>query len=106
MSAIRLLQEHRGGTTHEEISDAIREVVAAVSDERKAGKVTITVSIKPLGKQDGLDIAIECKAQPPKQTPGSAVFFATVDNDLQRQDPRQTTMELREIKPNVASALA
>ena len=97
MSAIKLLQEHRGGATHDEISEAIREVVGAVSDERKGGKVVITIAIKPLGKQDGLDVSIECKAQPPKQTPGSAVFFATHDNDLQRQDPRQTNLELRPI---------
>ena len=106
MSAIKLFQEHRAGATHEEISDAIRDVVAAVTDEQKAGTITITISIKPLGKGDGLAVGIETKAKPPKQTVGTSVFFADATNNLQRHDPRQQSMELREIKPNVASALA
>lgn len=99
---IPLFQQHRGGSTHDEISDAIRDVVAAVTDEGKVGTVTITISIKPLGKGDGLAVGIECKAKPPKQTVGTSVFFATPDNDLQRQDPRQSSMELREITPATA----
>lgn len=106
MSAIRLLQDHRAGATHEEISDAIRDVTAAVTDEQKAGTVTITIHIKPLGKGDGLAVGIECKAKPPKQTVGTSVFFADAENNLRREDPRQASMELREITPNVAKALA
>ena len=102
MSAIRLFQEHRGGATHEEISDAIREVTAAVTDEGKAGSVTITITIKPMGKGDGLEVAINTKAKPPEQRIGTSVFFADGQNNLHRQDPRQQAMELREIGPSQA----
>jgi hypothetical protein len=97
MSAIRLLQEHRAGATHDEISDAIREVVAAVTDEQKAGRVAINITVKPRGKGDGLDVAVECKAFPPKATPGVSTFFADKDNNLSRQDPRQANMDLRPV---------
>ena len=105
--ALKLLSEHGGGATQEEISDAIRDVVAAVTDEGKAGTVTVTISIKPLGKGNGLSVGIECKAKPPKQAAGVSVFFADGSNNLQRQDPRQSSMELREIIPaGAAKALA
>lgn len=107
MSFIRFLQEHRGGATHDEISDQIRDLVAAVTDERKGGKITITMAIKPMGKGDGLEISVESKAAPPKQSPGVSIFFATPENDLQRQDPRQNSLELREVAPaSIARSLA
>jgi len=106
MSAIKLLQEHRGGATHEEISDAIRDLVAAVNDEQKGGRITINLTIKPRGKGDGLDVRVEVKSFPPKQTPGTSVFFCDKENNLQRQDPRQTALELREITAPVHKALA
>lgn len=108
MSAfIKFLQEHRGGATEDEISEQIRDLVAAVSDERKGGKITITVEVKPIGKSDGFEVGVDIKASLPKVKPGVSIFFATPDNCLTRQDPRQQTMELREIAPaSVARSLA
>jgi hypothetical protein len=107
MSFMKLLQEHRHGNTHEDISEQIRTLVAAVSDEHKAGKLVITLSIKPLAKGDGLEVSIDSKLTPPKPSVGVSLFFATVGNDLTRVDPRQQTMELREAPPaHVARNLA
>lgn len=104
---IKFLQEHRGGATQAEISDEIRDLVAAVTDEGKGGKITITIAIKPMGKGDGLEIGVDVKSSPPKQKPGVSIFFATPANDLTRQDPRQQSMELREVAPSSpARALA
>jgi len=100
---IGLLQQHRNGATQDEIADALRDLVAAISDENKAGKLTITIAIRPMGKGDGLDVAVDCKASPPKQTPGSAIFFASPDNNLVRNDPRQANLELRDITPASAA---
>ena len=99
---LKLLSDHRAGATLDEINEAIRDVTAAVTDERKGGTVVITIGIKPLGKGDGLEVGIETKAKPPKQTVGTSVFFATENNDLVREDPRQATMELRSIPPAMA----
>ncbi len=94
-----LLREHRTGITHDLLSDALQELVAAVTQEGKAGKLVLTIGVKPMGRGDGLEVsaAIECK--PPKETPGVAIFFATPENSLVRVDPRQQAMELREIGP-------
>jgi hypothetical protein len=101
------LREHRNGATHDDLSDKLQELVAAVMEEGKSGKITLTVSIKPVGKNDGLEVAAEVKSTLPKKQPGVSIFFASPENNLIRQDPRQQALELREISPaSVARALA
>lgn len=94
------LREHRNGVTHDELADALNELVAAVNEEGKAGTLTFTVSIKPMGKSDGLEVSADIKVKPPKKTAGVSIFFSTPDNNLVRQDPRQQSMELREVAPS------
>ena len=92
-----LLQQHRKGITHQEISDSLRDMVAAVTDAQKGGKIVITFGISPMGKGDGLEVTIETKITMPKEKPGRSVFYATPENNLVREDPRQQNMELREV---------
>ena len=94
------LREHRNGATHDELSDQLQELVAAVTEEGRAGTLTLTVTIKPMGKNDGLEVAADVKSKPPKSKPGVSIFFASPENNLVRQDPRQATMELREVGPS------
>jgi hypothetical protein len=93
------LREHRNGLTHDELADALNSLVAAVSEEGKSGSLTFTVNIRPIDKGDGLEVSADVKVKPPKKTPGTSIFFVTPDNNLVRQDPRQTSMELREVTP-------
>ena len=96
------LREHRNGVTHDELSDALQELVAAVTAEGKVGKLTLTISVKPLGKSDGLEVAADVKVAAPKPTAGVSIFFPTPENNLVRSDPRQQALELREITPATA----
>lgn len=101
------LREHRSGATHEDLSDRLQELVAAVSEENKGGKLVLTITVKPMGKGDGLEVGADIKLAPPLPVPGTSIFFASVDNNLVRQDPRQQAMELREAPPaHVARNLA
>jgi hypothetical protein len=101
------LREHRGGHTHDELSDALQSLVAAVTEEGKSGTMTLTISIKPIGKSDGLEVGAEVKVKAPKAPAGVSIFFPTPENNLVRQDPRQQNLELREIAPaSVARSLA
>lgn len=101
------LREHRNGSTHDDLSDKLQELVAAVTEESKAGTLTFTISIKPMGKNDGLEVAADVKIKPPKPAAGVSIFFPSAENNLVRQDPRQATMELREVAPaSVARSLA
>jgi hypothetical protein len=96
------LREHRNGLTHDELATGLNDLVAAVCEENKAGTLTFSVSVKPMGKGDGLEVSAEVKTKLPKKTPGVSIFFATPENNLVRQDPRQQSMELREIAPQSA----
>lgn len=96
------LREHRAGITHDLLSDALQELVAAVTQENKSGTLTVKFTVKPMGKSDGLEVAADIAVKPPKETAGVSIFFATPENNLVRQDPRQQSMELREITPATA----
>lgn len=96
------LREHRGGVSHDELSDALQELVAGVVAEGKGGTLTFKISVKPAGKTGGLEVTDEIKVSPPKETKSATIFFASPENNLVRQDPRQASLELREIKPALA----
>lgn len=100
------LREHRSGATHDELSDKLQDLVAAVVEEGKGGTLTLSIKISPKGKHDGLEVAAEVKLAAPKPVAGTSIFFASPENNLVRQDPRQATMELREVGPSVPRALA
>jgi hypothetical protein len=91
-----LLREHRGGLTHDELSEALQELIEGVVAERKAGKMTLELTIKPQG--DGAVMVVsEVKVKPPKPADRASLFFVTPENNLVRQDPRQPNLPLREI---------
>jgi hypothetical protein len=93
-----LLREHGGGSTHDELSEKLQELVAAVTTEGKGGSLTFTVSVKPAGRGSGaLEVAADIKLKAPKTAPTVSIFYATPSNGLTRQDPNQMTMELRTV---------
>lgn len=97
---LKFLGEHRNGVTLDLLGEGLQQLVAAVSDEQKAGSLVLTISVKPLGKGDGLEVAAKVDVKAPKTAPGVSIFFATPNNDLTRSDPRQIAMELREVAPS------
>lgn len=99
---VDLLREHRSGLTHDELSQSLNDLVTAVVEEGKGGKLTFTVSIKPYGKDGALEVSADIAVKPPKRSPGTSIFYVTPENNLARQDPRQTAMELREVGPSQA----
>ena len=83
------LREHRSGITHDLLSDKLQELVAAVTQEGKAGSLVLKIGVKPMGKGDGLEVSAAIDVKSPKETPGAAIFFPTPENNLVRVDPRQ-----------------
>jgi hypothetical protein len=93
------LREHRHGATHAELSELLQELTAAVVEERKAGSLTLKITLKPLAKGDGMEVSCDTKLNAPQPVPGVSIFYPTPSNDLVRQDPRQQAMDLKEIGP-------
>jgi hypothetical protein len=102
------LREHRKGATHDELSDALQELVASVEQEGKAGKLALIITVKPAEKVEGaLLVSDEIKLTKPKASKSASVFFVTPENNLVRQDPRQMSMDLHALPPApVAQSLA
>jgi hypothetical protein len=70
-----------------------------VAEERKGGKIVLTITVKPLAKGDGVEVSADVKCSPPLPVAGTSIFYPTPEGDLVRQDPRQQAMDLREIGP-------
>ena len=90
------LREIRNGDTQEELAVMLNQVVAAVRETGKVGELTLKLKIKPAGSGVVNVVQIEdtVTAKMPELPRPSTLFFPTEDNNLQRTDPRQRSMEL------------
>lgn len=102
------LREHRNGATHDKLSDMLQELVEAVAAEGKAGSVTLKVTVKPSDAgRDAVVMLMEAKASLPKPAEHGSIWFITPDHNLQRDDPKQARLPLRDLgAPAAARNLA
>lgn len=78
----------------EEATEALNDLVHATTETGKAGSLTLTIKMKPIGGKAGqMELETDVKAKLPQPTKGKTILFTTVDNNLSRQDPRQQTLE-------------
>lgn len=97
------LIEQSGGKTHEELSEALYDLVARVRDTGKKGSVSLTVNVAPLkGDIDVLVVADEIKLRLPEHDRKASLFYPDKDGNLTRRDPNQLSFDsLREVPANV-----
>ena len=91
------LREHRNGASHNDLSEALQALVAAVAAEGKSGTLTYTIAVKPTDKGEALIVTDAIKVTAPKSSRAGSIFYADADNNLVREDPRQSRLELRSI---------
>jgi hypothetical protein len=91
-----ILQMNNGATTVE-LSTALEQVVAAVRAAGKSGSLTLTIKVAPAskGSADVLMVESQVKTKLPEPDRGMTIFYATEDNQLVRNDPRQQMLPLR-----------
>lgn len=85
------LPEIRGGVLQEELTDAMRKVVCAVGNTNKPGVITLKLTFKP-GSSGSIEVLDELKTKVPELSKGSSLFFATPENYLVRDNPRQDNL--------------
>lgn len=84
------LIELRKGGLNEEATEELRKLVEAVENTGKSGKLTLTISIKPLSKTSGaLEVKASVSTTVPRDEDDSEVFFSTPERNLSRRDERQ-----------------
>lgn len=82
----------RFGTLGDDLTDKLRELVSSCATTGRNGAITLTLALKP-GKGGQIEVFDEIKLKLPKEEKGSSLMFATPDNNLQREDPRQMQLE-------------
>ena len=86
------LQEHRKQGLHNEASEGLQEVVAAVKEHKKGGSLTITIDVKP-GEVDGtLVVSDKVKVKAPEAERPTSLFYSDSRGNLSRRDPRQSEL--------------
>ena len=90
------LNNIRYGELATELDAAWNQLVNKVRDTGKKGSLTIKLDLTP-GKGMAMEIDDNMIAKEPKFAKGSTLLFPTVEGNLQRTDPNQRTLELREV---------
>lgn len=92
-----VLGEVESGQFHGELTEAVYNIIAAVMDTRKAGKLKLTLTFTPTGKGTvNVDAGFEAKL--PEHERPTTTFFVGKDYSLQRGDPNQPRLPLREVE--------
>jgi hypothetical protein len=93
------LRELRGGTTLEELGNALADVVSAVEATGKPGTLVLKLTVRPPRKGSAtasyLTIEDDVTTKVPRRDREDTVFFPLADGSLSRQDPRQRDLDLK-----------
>lgn len=87
------IEQLRYGTLHDELTDALNELTEAVTRTNKVGEMTLHIKLKPTNNSGQIEVIDDVKLKLPKENKGSTLMFATPENNLQREDPRQMAIE-------------
>lgn len=96
------LREQAKGATHEELGEALHDLIGRVQDTGKKGSLTLTISVSMLKGGDGRALVVEdaIKLKLPEHDRQSSLFYADKNGNLTRNDPDQLVFDsLREVPP-------
>lgn len=78
----------------EELTDALNDMVHASTETGKLSELTFKIKLKPMGGNSGqVEMDTDVKTKLPQPTKGKTIMFATPQNNLQRENPKQTTLD-------------
>ena len=86
-SFAHILAEIGRGDVEAEMSTAMHELVAAVQETEKAGKLTLSLTVKPVG-EESVEISVDVKSSTPTNRRPS-IFYIDGDGNLTRRNPDQ-----------------
>lgn len=103
-----ILSQIRGGAALEEAGRDLQELVQAVRDTGKPGKLTFSITVEP-DKTDETVVTLQpdVTLKIPKRAKAKGMFYMDSHGRLTREDPRQIELELeRKAKLEEAGAVA
>lgn len=97
------LADQASGAADVQATQALQQVVQAVGDLGRKGKVVIEVLVEPANQSASMmKTAVTVTAKPPAPFADESVFYADPNGSLVRDDPFQARLPLREIDPDTA----
>jgi hypothetical protein len=91
----------RYGKTHDDLTEALNALTAKVMETNKAGSITLKLKLTPT-KSGQVEIDDTVTTTMPVEPRSSTLFFATLENNLQREDPRQDSLPgIRQVPDSV-----
>lgn len=86
-----VLRQLRHGGSVANLTKELRDLVSAVRETGRRGKLVLTIDVKPASTGDAtaLTLADAVKVTYPTSEKVETLFFADVQNVLKRNDPRQ-----------------
>lgn len=91
-----VLGDLAGGNTYDALGEALTELVIAVRETGKQGKLTLTLTVKANGKS-GISVTDTINNKLPASPRGDTLFFSDRDGGLHRNDPQQRELALRRV---------
>lgn len=91
-SYLEVMKELRNGSSLLELSEKLDSLVTAIRETGKAGKITLTLKLSPMGDSTDIHqmlITEEIKVEKPEKGRAASLFFVRNDNVLSRNDERQ-----------------
>lgn len=78
----------------DELADALNDMVHASTETGKVSELTLKIKLKPQGGSAGqVELDSDVKTKLPQPVRGKTLMFATPNNNLQRENPRQQTLD-------------
>jgi hypothetical protein len=86
------------GTFTDDLEDELQNVVGAVQESGKTGKLKLEVKVKLASEGNAKQLLVEpkIKTKEPRPTRPASIFYADDDAQLHRSDPDQKEMELKD----------
>jgi hypothetical protein len=103
---LQTVKEIRRGGLVSDLEAQLADLVMGVRETGRKGQLVLTLTVAPAsaGNVETLLVTDDVKLKRPKPVLGSTIFFATPDNTLRRNDPRQPELKgLREVVPMTPS---
>lgn len=87
------IEQLRYGRLHDELTESLNTLTAAVASTGKVGEITLTIKLKPTGNAGQVEVIDDVKIKTPKENKGTSIMFSTPEGNLQREDPRQLQID-------------
>lgn len=107
-SATDTLRDIAGGELVEEMGEALRDLNNAITlvEEKRGGSITLKLNVKPAGRGSGaLEVSYDISVKKPNLPRRASIMFGTPEGDLLATDPRQKSLELRQVETTPTPAV-